>query len=347
MFAAKPQLMKLVNEGLIRSALLARGEASNADLVLDTGLSQTTVKQALAEMLAAGLIKEGGKRASSGGRRASAWVLDPAAWSSLAMVVESDRLVWARADALGSVSERGAGPVLSEPLRDALSLAAELKASAAAGGTRCALAVGLPGAVKDGRIITGDLIESWAGVDLRASFAEATGLPIVVESDLNAIALGYARARGSGGGEPGSLAYIQFGGGACLGSGLVFGDRIFRGASSFSGELGYLPMGNGLVLDEVIGEDATDGTYAEAIASALAAVNCVVNPSLLALGGRGFRFALRGEIAGLFEAAVDAEVRPELAFVENADRHYLAGLTGLAAEELFPSIHLVERRQRA
>lgn len=335
MYAATPQLMKLVNETLVRDALLARGEASNADLVVDTGLSQTTVKQVLEEMLGRGIVREAGKRSSSGGRRAAAWTLVPDAWSNVAIAIGEAGLSWGIANALGVLTSRGKSPIRTEALWDALDLALDLRGGASA------LAIGVPGALKDGRIVTGDYIEAWADIELRALFSERVGLPVIVENDLCAIALGYARSLGSGGEAPDSLAYVHFNGGACVGSGLVLDGRVFRGASSYSGELGYLPMGKGRILDEVIGEGASDEDYAEAIVAALRTVNCVVNPGLVALGGGGFRFGLSAAIAERFEEAVDPEVRPGLAFIEDCEPHYLAGLAGLAAELAFPSLRLV------
>jgi hypothetical protein len=344
LYAGKPQRMKLVNEALLRAALLSRGEASNADLVADTGLSQTTVNQVLAQMLRSGIVRDAGKRASSGGRPASAWMLDPGAWAGMAIAIEPDELAWGICDALGVARDGGKRPVRSEALREAAGLALELKAAAGGGSRRCGLAVGVPGSVKDGSLVTGDFIDAWAGIDLRAEFERASGLPAVVESDLNAIALGYARTAGAGGGEARSLAYVQFSGEACAGSGLVVEGRIFRGASSFSGELGYLPMGKGRVLDDLLAEAASDELRAETIVAVLRTVNCVVNPEAIALGGRGFRFDLGPDIARGFAAAVEEEVRPSLSFVEDAAPHYLAGLSALAAELVFPALRLVDPR---
>jgi predicted NBD/HSP70 family sugar kinase len=347
MHAGKPQHIKLINEALIREALASRGEATTADLVSDTGLSQTTVGQVLDQMRQAGIIRDTGKRASSGGRRASAWVLDPAAWTSIAIAIEGESLSWCIANALGSLTSQGSRLVKTDPLRDGMDLAVELETSAAPGQgreIRRALALGLPGAVKDGRLITGDFLEAWVDLDIPALFAEKTGMPVVVENDLNAVALGYAKAAEAGGYRLDSLVYIHFNGGSCIGSGLVFGGRILRGASNYSGELGFLPMGDGRVLDDVIlAAEADDERYVEAIVRALGTVNCVVNPALLVVGGRGFRFDLGDEISARFKALVDLRVRPKLVFVPDSLPHYMAGLVGLAAERIFPDFRLMLR----
>jgi hypothetical protein len=345
MNAGKPQHIKSINEALIREALAARGEAATADLVSDTGLSQTTVGQVVEQLRKSDIIAEVGKRASSGGRRASAWTLNPGAWTSIAIAIESDCLSWGMANALGTLTGQGTRLIKNDPLRDAVDLGIELKAVAVENrATRIALALGVPGAVNEGRVITGDFAEAWADIDIRSLFAERMGLPVVVENDLNAIALGYLRSALSSGYKLHSLVYIHFNGGSCIGSGLIFGGRILRGASSYSGELGFLPMGDGLVLDDVIlAAETDDARYEKAIVTALRAVNCIVNPALLVVGGKGFRFDLGDAITADFNALVDARVRPSLVFVPDSRPNYLSGLVGLAAERIFPGFRLMHR----
>jgi predicted NBD/HSP70 family sugar kinase len=342
MYAGKPQHIKLINEALVRGVLLAKGEATTAELVAETGLSQTTVGLIIDQMRQARIVCETGKRASSGGRPASAWTLNPAAWKSIVIAIEIDGLTWGVANALGSLSSQGSRLIRLDPLSDALALAEELKASA--GEARLALAVGVPGAVKKGKLITGDLCETWSGIDLPSVFAQKIGLPVVVENDLNAIALGYAKSAEFGGCKLDSLVYIHFNGGSCIGSGLVFEGRILRGASSYSGELGFLPMGGDKTLDDcLLVAEADDERYVEAIVRALATVNCIVNPALFVVGGRGFRFDLGDEIRARFEALVVQDVRPNLVFAPESLPHYLTGLVGLAAEKVFPDFRLTLR----
>jgi DNA-binding Lrp family transcriptional regulator len=346
MYAGKPEHIKLNNEALIRGALLARREITTADIVAETGLSQTTVGQIIDQMRRSGIVREAGKRASRLGRPASAWLLDQEAWTSVAIAVENGGLVWGVANALGEMRDQGSRSVSGDPIDSALGLAAELVGAEPArdGAPRLALALGVPGAVKEGKLITGEFSGDWADVDLADLFAKRIEAPVVVENDLNAIALGYAKSAESDAEERDSLAYIHFNGGACIGSGLVLGGRIIRGASSFSGELGFLPMGGGKILDDVIVEvERDDERYAEAICRVLQTVNCVVNPALIALGGRGFRFELEGAIRARFEASADELVRPCLAFVPQSLPYYLSGLSGLAAERIFPDV-LIARR---
>ncbi|MGW2086710.1 ROK family transcriptional regulator [Streptomyces sp. NPDC001880] len=73
----------------------------------------------------------------------------------------------------------------------------------------------------------------WDGHPLRDALAVRTGLPVVVDKDTNAAALGLA-LRAAGGGD---FAYLHLGTG--LGAGLVLGGALHRGARTAAGEFGH------------------------------------------------------------------------------------------------------------
>ncbi|MFD9864161.1 ROK family transcriptional regulator [Streptomyces alboflavus] len=72
----------------------------------------------------------------------------------------------------------------------------------------------------------------WDGYPLRDVLARRLGLPVVVDKDTNAAALGLAL-----GGDAESFAYLHLGTG--LGAGLVLGGGVYRGARTGAGEFGH------------------------------------------------------------------------------------------------------------
>ncbi|MGW5131457.1 ROK family transcriptional regulator [Streptomyces sp. NPDC004135] len=94
--------------------------------------------------------------------------------------------------------------------------------------------VALPGPLDHGRgvlhRVTG--FPAWDGFPLREALAGRLGVPVVVDKDTNAAALGLAV-----GGEGGSFAYLHLGTG--LGAGLVIGGSVHRGARTGAGEFGH------------------------------------------------------------------------------------------------------------
>lgn len=109
--------------------------------------------------------------------------------------------------------------------------------TASVGGARTVLGIGVavPGPLdhRGGVLhrVTG--FPQWDGYPLQDALAARTGLPVVVDKDTNAAALGLAlRADG-----PGDFAYLHLGTG--LGAGLFLGGALHRGARTGAGEFGH------------------------------------------------------------------------------------------------------------
>jgi len=99
------------------------------------------------------------------------------------------------------------------------------------------IGVGSPGIVDDAGVVLSAPNLDWADVPLQATLAERTGLPVLVANDANAAAL----AERTFGGADDDTMLIRVGRG--VGSGLVVGGRLVRGAHSASGEIGHVVVG--------------------------------------------------------------------------------------------------------
>jgi predicted NBD/HSP70 family sugar kinase len=76
-------------------------------------------------------------------------------------------------------------------------------------------------------------------LDLAGAVGEKLGLPVAVENDVKAAALGAARVFGARAGE--TLGYLNLGTG--LASAVVVDGRVVRGIGGVAGEIGHLPVG--------------------------------------------------------------------------------------------------------
>lgn len=100
--------------------------------------------------------------------------------------------------------------------------------------------VGAPGLVEPASGAVSHAVNLGVGAtDLRlgASLGRRLGVPVVVENDVNAAALGAAHVLGLGDAD---LAYLSIGTG--LAAGLVLGGRVRRGARGAAGEIGHVPV---------------------------------------------------------------------------------------------------------
>ncbi|MFC7898142.1 ROK family protein [Streptomyces sp. NPDC057381] len=233
---------------LLRTA--GAGGISRLELAERTGLTPQAVSKITARLREDGLAAEAGRRASTGGKPRTVLRLVPEAGHAIGVHLDRDELRAVLVDLDGTVvGERrsaldlGAGaPAVVEAVARA---ARELVAGAP--GTPPppdgALA-GVPGLLGLGVALPGPLdhvrgvlhrvtgFPEWDGFPLRDALARRLGLPVVVDKDTNAAALGLAV-----GGEGGSFAYLHLGTG--LGAGLVIGGGVHRGARTGAGEFGH------------------------------------------------------------------------------------------------------------
>ncbi|WP_328326892.1 MULTISPECIES: ROK family transcriptional regulator [unclassified Streptomyces] len=248
------------NAALVLELLRTAGEAgiSRLELAERTGLTPQAVSKITARLRADGLAAEAGHRASTGGKPRTVLRLVPGAAYAVGLHLDRDRVSAVLVDLAGTVvADRsaeldfGAGAdavagaaagVVSRVVADGVSGAAA-DGAASAGGTDPAgghrapvLGVGVaaPGPLDHDtgvlRRVTG--FPQWDGYPLRDALAERLGLPVVLDKDTNAAALGLA-LRGPGD----SFAYLHLGTG--LGAGLVLGGALYRGPRTGAGEFGH------------------------------------------------------------------------------------------------------------
>ncbi len=101
-----------------------------------------------------------------------------------------------------------------------------------------AIGLGLPGIVDSINGIVHELsnVPGWQEVPLRQIIADATGLPVIIENDANAMAYGewkYGAAKGKS-----HVICITLGTG--VGGGLILDGKLYRGANLGAGEIGHM-----------------------------------------------------------------------------------------------------------
>ncbi|MER5256275.1 ROK family transcriptional regulator [Streptomyces sp. NPDC002855] len=231
------------NAALVLDLLRTAGEAgiSRLELAERTGLTPQAVSKITARLRTEGLVAEAGRRASTGGKPRTLLRLVPDAGHAVGLHLDRDELTAVLADLTGHVVAERRAPLEfgdgAEAVVDAAAgVVRELVQDERAPGDAGLLGVGvaLPGPLdhSDGVLhrVTG--FPAWDGFPLRDAFAGRLGMPVVVDKDTNAAALGLAL-----GGVADSFAYLHLGTG--LGAGLVLGGGLYRGARTGAGEFGH------------------------------------------------------------------------------------------------------------
>jgi DNA-binding transcriptional ArsR family regulator len=104
--AARPQLIRALNEQLLLNHIRQLGSCSRADLARLSGLSKPTVSLALANLERSGLIRIAGQRTGVPGRSARLFEISPDAGFVLGLDIGHHYLRGALADLTGQIRAR-------------------------------------------------------------------------------------------------------------------------------------------------------------------------------------------------------------------------------------------------
>jgi glucokinase-like ROK family protein len=251
---------------------------SRGDLVAGTGLSRGVVSQRVGELLDRGLVIEGERGPSTGGRpprqltfRGDAGhvlVADLGATSIDVAVTTLDGHILAHIDEPADIA---AGPDVALARVD--ELFDELRAPRRKlPGRLWGVGIGLPGPVefRTGRPNLPSIMPGWDNYPVRERLASRYGAPVWVDNDVNVLALGELRSGVAAGHR--NVIVVKIGTG--IGAGIISDGRLHRGAQGSAGDVGHIHVsddrsvvcrcGNTGCLESLAGGEAIarDGTAA-------------------------------------------------------------------------------------
>lgn len=343
--SGRPNVLKRVNSDLIKSTLKNMGSATKAELARETGISLTTVGLILSALVNEGEVLNQGFDESSGGRRAERYTLNLNHSLAAALCVEDKYIDYAIGNTAGDLLEDGRTEIKQGKHMEAVeALIDTLIAKYSA--IRC-IGLGVPAAVDNGYLFTGTKLKDWYNFNVQAYLEQKYNLPIILENDLNAIAIGFSYNRLKEAGLANSSAlnmvYIHFTTDG-TGAGIIADGNLIRGFSHFAGELGFLKLDNGKTLDDVVDKQHANEEYADAIAFAISAINCIVNPEYVVIGGEAFEFHNLDLINEYCSRYILENVRPEIIPAEHCRMDYISGVMHLTIEEMNSGIRLIKSK---
>jgi predicted NBD/HSP70 family sugar kinase len=297
--AARPQLLRALNEQLLLRHIRQLGQCSRAELARLSGLSKPTVSLALANVERSGLVREAGQRTGVPGRSAVLYEIRPQAGYVLGLDIGHQYLRGAVADLTGEVIARSAlrtkASNTSGRVAELIRLADELCAEAGiARSSVTQTVIGSPGVYDPRRnaIALAGGLAGWGRPAVLAELRAAFGQQLVVENDVDAATLA-EREQGHGR-EVRTFAFVWIGTG--IGMGLMIDGNLHRGVHGVAGEIAFMPISAGQGSDP---EDARRRGQLEAAGSAAAVVRAAR------------RTGMRGSVSArrVFEAAAAGDER--------------------------------------
>lgn len=223
-----------------------RAPISRVELAEHTGLTQAAISHAVRALLDEGLLRETGDREWTGGKPRVMLTLDPLARCAVGVQLGADWVVVALTDARGAVVARtrvrGARRTDPDAVVAGIARHVDVLLRASGVGRRSVAGLGLavPGTLDldAGAIAVSRSLDRWQGYAVRSRLGAAVGLPVVMDSDATAAAVGEYWA----GRTAGSAAHCTLYMGAGIGAGIVVGGAVYRGASGNVGPLGLMHL---------------------------------------------------------------------------------------------------------
>ncbi len=327
----------------------AHGATSRADLARGLGLSPALITKLTRDLLSDGLLTELEHSPSRGGRPAQLLGLTAGSFGAIGVKVAPDHLTLVEVS-LGGAVTRTATEQFDASHTMALARLTTAVSSFCSHSTHSNLlgvGVGLPGNVleqSEGVVDSTQL--GWSQLPLGLALRNATGLPVLIDNNVNALALAESLF-GTGRGHEDFLVVTI---GTGIGAGIVAGGNVVRGHSGNAGEIGHIPaMENGPrcqcgsfgCLEAIIGQSALIETArSEGVIGADAGIAALAN---VASGGDEAAqriFAEAGHLLGRAIAGVVNTLDPELIVIlgEGAEswKHWSMGFEPALRSSVMP-----------
>lgn len=345
--AARPgelgEMFQLLRDGRPRT---------RAELAHATGQARSTVAARVDQLLASGLVGPAGEASSTGGRPPATFAFRPAARVVLAVDLGATHARLAVTDLASSVlSEHheaiaiaeGPGPVLDRVVALGTKL---LEQAGRPADDLVGVGIGLPGPVDhaSGRPTNPPIMPGWDAYDVPGHVGARLGVPVLVDNDVNLMALGEHRAELA---DVDHLLYVKVATG--IGAGVISDGAIRRGAQGAAGDLGHIAVpggpdvlcrcGNTGCLEAIASGRAIAGALTEAGLSASSTADVV---ALVRAGDVTAGAAVRdaGRTIGEVLAACVSMLNPSVIVVggtlAEAGEHLLAGIREVVYRRSLP-----------
>ena len=322
--------MKEMNADIVRRILRDEGIGTKASLADRSGLSVASCGNILKELADRGEVRELPPGESTGGRPSRRFAYNADYAHALSMYVRKEGGSATLFTAVSSLT----GRTLTEEARRVENLApGDLEEAAARRmeetPTIRAASLAVPGVVDAGRIGICDVpaLEAWDAAD---GLAAASGIPVVVENDMNAAAWGLCRRRDAP--ASGSLVYLYFPDGGPPGAGIVVNGAIVRGRNNFAGELSFLPLGPSREEQARLPRDSE--AFGVFVGKTVVSAVAVLDPDTVILSGLTLPPSLLDGIEAAIRRDLPVPRPPDLRFEQDIHASLAAGLVHLALREL-------------
>lgn len=339
---ARPPVLKQANLSFVRKVIKNKGSATRAEIALETNISSTTIRSLLLEMQQNGEIESLGYDQSSGGRKAERYRFKKDRYYGVAFCIMEHAIHYLLVNICGEIVENGS---LHSPETDPVSSIISFLDILTAQKEIKAIGLGVPGITDEGGYFKENEDAVLVYHDIGKVISKKYQLPVVLENNLNAIAIGFATCYKQKfpceNTENTNMAFLHFDKG-CVSAGFICNGKIIRGCRHYAGELGLIPENGEETLGEYMARPLDGIGYTKTVSKIISWICGVLNPQYIALGGPAFHKIYLPSICETLAALLPAPMQPELLYAPDVRHDYYEGMASLTAEKIFSDVQLIK-----
>ncbi|GAA3601577.1 ROK family transcriptional regulator [Kineosporia mesophila] len=231
---------------LVLDLIRTRSPISRVEMAEITGLTPAAITHAVRSLLDDGLVRESGQRERTGGKPRVMLTISPRARCAVGVQLGADWIVVVIMDARGAVvgRVRARGARQDDPTQVVTVVAAHvntlLRATAITPDQLVGAGLAVPGTIDldAGAIRASRTLPLWGGHAVRDALVQALGVPVVMDTDATAAAVGEHWS----GRTADAAAHCTLYMGAGIGAGFILDGAVHRGAGGNPGPLGRLHL---------------------------------------------------------------------------------------------------------
>ncbi len=249
--SGKPTLIRDINRSMILENIEKEGPISRADISRLTKISSPTVSLVVEHFLKKGIVKEKGMGESSGGRKPTLIGLNSNGGFVIGIDLGGTNIKLVLVDLDGKIVKKLKGPTINSSSKNKILdrlrelIHSVIDESDADRDLILGMGIGVSGVTDEfGRVSFAPAL-GWEDMPVRDLLKEEFKIPVAVENDVNAAALG-EKLFGVGKTVK-NFVFVAIGTG--VGAGIIINGELYKGFANAAGEVGYLVMGDEYLKD--------------------------------------------------------------------------------------------------
>jgi hypothetical protein len=331
-------VIKEININLVRKTLKAKGLATKQQIAKETGLSLVTVGTVLQHLIHQKEVFESELSPSNGGRPAQQYRFnDNFAHVLIVFPYEADGRIIIRSTIVNLSGQCIYETDTAVEVIDLKSFERIIEPLFTAYPAIQVIGFGQPGVDENGKVITSDY-KMLIGTAFTEHFSVLYQVPVILENDVNAAVIGFAKRRKLP--KDSVLIYLYFPDKHPPGAGIFINGGLFKGKSNFAGEISTIPL-------DVIWNETLYSSFdllCETITKLIITICSILNPHRVVLNGNFLGETHIATVTHHCNTRLPQNIAPIIQLSDNFVSDYQSGLIVQTLTQLEPDIKLTSEK---